>query len=679
MRRVVAAVVVLLVAVPVAGGALAGPAPTAVADEADASASATGSAVESTTDRARAAQRATGARDGPTIEKHVRLFLTPDRPGEVDVEVTYQVPDGVSRLEVNVPGDAREVESAAFTATDGAYEWDGETDPAVLSFSLPANQSATGARSPSVAQDGQYAFVDTGPWAVVRVPGLQTGWSYRGSKPTLEQEVSVGGEGSTGGEIAYLGPGETYTRTANGQEFTLAVPDSADLAAPPGEILDALAAAAGRFDVGARDDEVWFVAAPAGADWGVRGVEYGGTDAWVLADSPLDEPGNVWFHEYVHTRQAFDTASSGRWVTEAAAEYYSALLALRTGYVDFEAFETYLSYGEREPWRSAVLASPSTWAGGANYVKGSLVWGAVDRRVRLATNSSATMADVFYRLNERDDRVTNADVLAAVDDAAGPAVADYGRRYTETDRVPSMWSRGEHAEAFGTAPPRMTYEHTEFVVEGPFRNETFSSPPTLYVGETLTVASSVTNEGGRTGEYSAGVSLDGRSLASASGDLAPGESEGLSVGNALEEPGTYEIAVGRSTTDVTVREPASVAVDSLSVSTENPRTGENVTVTLALSNPTDAYAAGPVDVTVDGETVASVEAALAPGASTTRSLSVRMDAGGSRQVAAGGESVAVRVGVASGGDGGTDTEIPGFGAAVAAVAVLAAAALAGRG
>jgi len=61
---------------------------------------------------------------------------------------------------------------------------------------------------------------------------------------------------------------------------------------------------------------------------------------------------------------------------EAAAEYYAGSLSLRAGYVDFQSFQRYLGYGERDPWRDAILAQPTTWASGANYLKGSLVWGA---------------------------------------------------------------------------------------------------------------------------------------------------------------------------------------------------------------------------------------------------------------------------------------------------------------
>mgnify|MGYP000002911826 CR=1 FL=1 len=617
---------------------------------------------------------AASAQSSP-IRKHIELHRTPDDPGEIDVVATYEIPSAVTALRVRLPSGAERVESGSFTKTPDGYEWDGTTDPASIRFTLPANQSASGSRGPSVQASGDYSFVDVGEWALVTVPQLRTGWSYRGPEGsvTITESVTVAGEGSTGGEIAYLGPVEEYTRTANGQQFTLAVPKYASMAETPSRVLGALATASNRLHVGARDDDVWFVAAPTDADWGVRGVEYGGSDAWVLADARLDRASNVWFHEYVHTRQAFSTTESGRWTMEAGAEYYAGLLSLQTGYVSFDAFRAHLSRGERAPWRDAILAQPSTWSASANYLKGSLVWGDIDRRVRLATNSTATMADVLYRLNQRSEPVTNADVLAAVLDVSSPAVEEYANRYTGTREVPSAWTRSQHAAAFSTEPAHMKFDVREYRVSGPFRNETFTAPPTLYVGETLTVVGSVTNDGGRAGEYVATVSFEGDVLVTARGELAAGETAEVALDEEVGAAGTYNVTAGRTTVAVDVREPGAVAVSDLSVDQSRVQPGESVTATVTLSNPGDTPARGPVAVTLGENEVATVDAALAPGATATREVRVTVPNAGRYALAAGDASVTVTAGGI-----GTATGIPGFGAAVAVLAVLAAALLAAR-
>ncbi|NIB99512.1 PGF-CTERM sorting domain-containing protein [Halobacterium sp. R2-5] len=664
MRRVAVATVVVLLATQVAGAAAVQAPVTA---DADAPAETSVTASERTL--------AAGSAQSATIRKDIELRLTPDEPGAIGVTATYDVPDSVTSLRVNVPADARNVDSDSFTQTPDGYEWDGTTDPASIAFTLPANQTATGPRSPGGEVDGDYSFVDVGEWALVTVPQLRSRWSYRssGGEVTIAEDVTIAGQGSTGGEIAYLGPVEEHTRTANGQTFTLAVPEHASLAASPEAVLDALDAASGKLHVGARDDDVWFAAAPTDADWGVRGVEYGGSDAWVVADARLDRASNVWFHEYVHTRQDYRTAESGRWTMEAAAEYYASLLSLRTDYVTFGAFETHLSYGERSPWRDAVLSQPGTWPSGANYVKGPLVWGEIDRQVRLATDSTETMSDVLYRLNQLADPVTSAMFLEAVLDVSSPEVEELANQYTNTRETPEMWTRGEHAEAFGTEPARVAFEVREYRVSGPFRNETFARPPTLYVGETVTVVGSVTNEGGQTGEYVATVGFEGGVLSEARGELEPGESAEVALREEVGAAGTYNVTGGRTTVGLDVREPANVSVSDLTVNESSVRPGGSVEATVTLSNPNDVPATGPVAVTVDGEEVATVDAALAPGESTTRTVTVTLADAGQYTIAAGDQSVTVGVG-----ENETGLGIPGFGVPIALVAVLLAAVLASR-
>jgi hypothetical protein len=693
MRRVLAVVVVLIV------GGVAGPlaTPAASATAESQGAPETDHSVAQSTlggDRSMvgtSAETTQSATDTPTVQKDVRLFLTPDQPGAVDVSVTYDVPEELTSLTVSLPGDANDVRSSSFTEGEDGYEWDETTDPASIRFTMPANESLDGSRSVNGSglaaqasanesahvyersrsltrgQEGQYAFVDTGDWALVSVPQLGTGWGWQGTeRVTLTESVSVDGAGSTGGEIAYLGPVETYTRTANEQQFTLVVPAAASMRESPGQVLDALAGASQRLRVGTRDPRVWFVAAPTGVGWGAQGIEYGGSDSWVLADASLEDPGNVWFHEYVHTRQEFQPATSGRWTVEASAEYYSALLSLRGGYVSFEEFETFLEHGEREPWRNAVLADPSTWDRGGNYVKGALVMGVVDRQIRLATDSSATMADVLWRLNRQDGTVTNGDVLIAVATVSSEDVAGIAERFTESRDAPQMWTRPQHKAAFDTQPPRMEYEVESYRVTGPFRNESYASLPTLYVGETLTLEALVRNDGGATGTYTATLTRDGDSVASAGGELAPSESTVLSVRHQFETGGDYNLSVGRTPVPLTVVEPATVTVESISVSDSTVEAGDTVTVTVELSNPSDRPATGPVPVTLDGEQVESVDVALDPGKTATRTLTVTAQSSASAVLAAGNKSVTLNPGAGSGGP------IPGFGAAAALLAVAIA-------
>jgi hypothetical protein len=655
MHRAVA-VVALLVASLAAG-------PVAAADG-------TATVGPDASDAAPTSQRAT--QETPTIQKHIELHRTPEQAGEIRVDLSYEIPDAVTSLSVALPDDTRRVESGDFSKGENRYQWDGDGNAASLTVWVGANRTTSGARDSLRGQEASYSFVDTGEWALVTVPSLNTGWGWRDAETVeLDERVTVAGAGSTGGEIAYLGPVTERTRTANGQTFTLAVPERADMLETPAAVLDALAAASQRLRVGARDPRVWMVAAPTSVDWGVRGVEYGGDDAWVVADASLAEPGVVWLHEYVHTRQAYETAASGRWTVEASAEYYSGLLALELDYIDFQQFQTFLSYGARDPWRDAILSQPQSWPSGANYLKGSLVWGAIDRRVRLTTDSAATASEVLWSLNRHDDQVTNDDVLDAVLETATPTAAQYTQRYTTTRAAPEVWSRLEHARAFGTEPPRMTYEIQQYHVSGPFREASFESAPDLWVGETLTVTAMVENEGGTAGSYTATFTLGDRTVTDASDRLAPGERDAFTLQHRFGADGQYNLTVGRNPVAVSVRQPATPAVSNLSVSPEDAAAGETATATLTLSNPTDGPAAGSVPVVLGDREVASVEATLAAGESVERTVSFTVPDSGRVELSAGDQTTTIAAG--------SGATTPGFGPAVALAALAIGAFVALRG
>lgn len=57
---------------------------------------------------------------------------------------------------------------------------------------------------------------------------------------------------------------------------------------------------------------------------GMYGAYLDNGDALVKSDSQVDEASNVWVHEYVHSRQGFETGSNMSWFVEGSAEYYAA-------------------------------------------------------------------------------------------------------------------------------------------------------------------------------------------------------------------------------------------------------------------------------------------------------------------------------------------------------------------
>ncbi|PSP75895.1 hypothetical protein BRC70_01465, partial [Halobacteriales archaeon QH_6_68_27] len=162
---------------------------------------------------------------------------------------------------------------------------------------------------------------------------------------------------------------------------------------------------------------------------------------WVRADSRLDDPENVWLHEYVHTRQSFRLATEMRWFREASAEYYAARLSYEGGYVDRAAFREHLAGG---PSR-ATLTDPDTWADRpVPHDKGGRVLAVLDGKIRTETDGHRSLQDVFRRLNRHDGAVTYADFVRAVNGVAGtPMDAWLDRHVDGAEPVADQYHDGQ--------------------------------------------------------------------------------------------------------------------------------------------------------------------------------------------------------------------------------------------
>jgi hypothetical protein len=614
-----------------------------------------------------------------TLRRTTALSLTPERPGSVSVTVRYDTPPNLETLTVEAP-EAADVTLDGFErAGPDTYEWTGRANPRIR-FTLSANRttaaryaargipdagSATDAESgtapevgarpdrPAVGPGG-FAFVDVGPWAIVPVPALRTSWSWTGSEVELVRETRVAGSGAAGDGVAYLGPVTVHERTVAGQRIQVAVPAAAadDLAADPERILDALGAAAADLRIGDRDETVLVVAAPTEVAWGSRGVARGDAAAWVAADAPLRSSDSVWLHEYVHTRQAFRPAPDARWLIEGTASYYAAALSLRAGLVDFGAFRASLERGAAPRLGDDALADPATWTAFTPYLKGALVAGALDRRIRLATENRRTLDDVLERLNERDQSAETAPVdaagfLEAVTRVAGDEVEEDARRYTRTTATPGTWSLDDHRRAFESAAPRVAYDlgggvRSPVLVTGPLRTESFDAVPPLAVGETLVLNATVANNGGANGTYRARLRVDGVVVARATGDLAPGESAAVALRHTFAAPGRYDLTLGDVRTQVRVRPVPTPTVAAVRAP-ERARPGERIPVRAVLTNDADVPARGAVPVLVDGERIASPNATVPAGGRTTVRLNVTVGAPGDHVLRVGGRNASVTV------------------------------------
>ncbi|MFB6131164.1 MAG: hypothetical protein ABEJ28_10130 [Salinigranum sp.] len=710
------------------------------------------------------------ARNGGTSsELHLtaQLRLTPDRPGEIGVRLAYDVPSGVTGLRPELPAKASVTATDGFRrASDGGYEWDRSTDRPTLTYRLPVNESlaaggvtiaAVGTGTDAITGSGAdafvgngtdgvagtgtnaatdaagasnatgYLFADAGPWALVRLPSTPTKIRGTGSPPTFSTDYTTAGPGAVGERTAFLGPYTEHRLTAHGQTFRLVVPEAANLTERPSAVLGALGRAAGELHVGARDPTVFVVAAPtAGVRWGVRGLTAGGADCWVRADERLDTPSDIWLHEYVHTRQTFATTNRTRWFTEASATYYAALLTLRQGRIGFDAFRSRLANGGRPREADSVLARPSTWTAGADYVKGALVAADIDRRIRLASGGDRTLQDAFARLNRENGCVTASTFARIVGDVGNASVREALVRETRTAGAPKVWDRDGHRAAFGRLLAHVTFDlagrgEAAPRVSGPYRESTLRGRPVVLVpNETLAVGVRLANDGDAAGAYDLTVRVDGRTVENLSGRVPAGGERVETVRDTFRAVGSHAVTVERRnrslaadahTLRVSVRPPAEARVTDVRVDRQHVDVGRPVRITAVVRNGASIPGRATVPFVADGAPAADRTVRLAPGETATVSVSRSFDAPGAHVVGVdGGPTTTVsavrpsadgRNGTSAGGSPAsnradstprptaatgssgssptaTPTSAPGFGLAAAALALLASPILARR-
>lgn len=556
--------------------------------------------------------------DENTLTRTTAFALRPDEPGVVTAELGFDIPDQVTELKTAIPANATVDATSGFEPTgDGNYSWDETT--ARPSVTLAYSVNRTGAHhlgqtgeKPQKATDlvteaePGYTFVDTGDWAIASVPGARVWWSsYRNSpRVTFEGKTAVEGAGVAGNRMVFLGEHSSLTRTVDGVPITMVVPGAATLEPTETAVLDSIEAASPYLPDSPNDRSV-VIAAPTTVEWGPYGLA-DRSDTWVRADEPLDSPGNVWLHEFVHLRQDFRAGTDARWITEGMAEYYAAYLTLEQGGIDYTDFYDQLDRGTRSRYDDTVLSEPQTWNSLGNYVKGALVYGTIDRHVRVDTDGAYTARYLFERLNQRGEPIDQAFIHAEIERLADAGTANELEAFVTTTQTPEMWSRADHRAAFGTEPPEIvTTVDGAYELTGPYRNRSVDQIPTLVPDERLTIPIRVTNDGGETGTYELELTVDGTPVVIESGTLEGGQSSLVTFNHTFEEIGTVDLAVGDTAWTVAVREPANPVVADLQVTPAEVEPGEQISVAVTISNPESWPASGAITTSMDGGEIAN--------------------------------------------------------------------------
>lgn len=274
------------------------------------------------------------------------------------------------------------------------------------------------------------------------------------SKDQISLQVTsrVPGPGFGGGSRALIGDAAVATRNTSDEKIRVAVPESVDSRwAKATGYAKLVTQASEMLDIGGTGTQynpcgttvssgekkvVTGIHAPI-----INGGEVKGSEpAYVVASG--DDSGFVILHEYVHTRQQFETTDETRWLTEGSAEYYEHYLGWKIGPDDVDDF-----FRSGDLHNDVKLDTPETWSGtDADYDRGAAVLRALDGRIRSETDGEKTLEDVMQRLNEHDGSVTNRDFRIAAQEVAGTDLSRFWNDYIEGSKAPPTPEQGLFVE-----------------------------------------------------------------------------------------------------------------------------------------------------------------------------------------------------------------------------------------
>lgn len=268
---------------------------------------------------------------------------------------------------------------------------------------------------------------------------------WNGGRFAVRTETVQRGYG--GMAYAFVGEHEVYSRNVTGSTVNIVVPEEVSLEEAPGELLAMLDRTSAQLEVGARPRRIdIFVHPELEVPPGFTSVADITISPW--ADTELSSAtraggGNIWIHEYVHTRghTVSDPSERMAWFGEASASYYAALLSLWQGRGSYTDFRQAVSDPQLESFdynNRTTLADPDTWQGQGHYVKGARVLAALDAEIRTASDGERSLQDVFRAVNTHDGEVSLADFKRFVAEAAGEDLEGWVERYVTTTATPAV-------------------------------------------------------------------------------------------------------------------------------------------------------------------------------------------------------------------------------------------------
>ncbi|WP_223301639.1 glycyl aminopeptidase [Haladaptatus sp. R4] len=359
-----------------------------------------------------------------SIERHA------SQSGTVRYHLDFETPDDGSHFWlINYTGNV--VSSDGFVSDqtgngNHALRWDGETDSPSMTITT------------SVHSGSGREFAATDDWALAPTPRMSVAWESTAADDWSyfhplqddypDRSVSFADSGVLGSAFTYVGKYHERVRHADGQRFRMIVAADASPAESPKSIFNSLSAASKRIPGQPPDDVLMFVLPDPIWRGGYSSPKYG--ELWVHEDARLDDPQNLWLHEYFHTRQSFELSDKMEWFREASAAYFASDLAMKEDETSKSAVVGTLS---SKSYDASTLSKPNTWADReVPYYRGALTLWALDEKIQQATDGHRSLMDVFHRMNEHDGTVTYADFRNIVADVAGRSMTPWLNKHVTT-------------------------------------------------------------------------------------------------------------------------------------------------------------------------------------------------------------------------------------------------------
>jgi len=343
--------------------------------------------------------------------------------------ITFDIPaNRTSGIQFELPEQAALVAKTGFESKQGVWNWNKST------------------RTPS-------AVIDTNGTssASLRVRGPLVQFPH-GEEWLLAPSVNLNGKnisvrpataGAIGEQYLYLGPVSVHRNTVGCQEQIYIEPAAApENSATPPAVLDLLNESARRLDVGAADATVRIFASPT--------IPEGEHPGWASknefvapAQFHVDHVGRgeIWIHEYVHTRQDFQATRGLQWITEGSAEYLGRRLQMELGLISPREYDVLMSQYQHVPNTSSLNRAPPT--SNRSYHWGAAVLSQVDRQL---TGQNASVGDLLKTLNE-DKQVGRRDAEQWI-----------GRHQNSTSNTTEPYDF--HEATFSSSYPQPAYMHS---------------------------------------------------------------------------------------------------------------------------------------------------------------------------------------------------------------------------